>query len=118
MRSVRRPGKRPNGKHEAPDLLPVVRTVEVERRLDRSEQRSKAKDVCTGSTQASGERAYRLGRNREPMDRWRLRPSHPQHAPANLYVSPPPEREQKDDEPRGASTKLESTIAVEVKLFT
>src|SRR5437899_717934 len=44
------------------------------------------------------------------MDRWRLRPSHPQHAPANLHASPQPEREQKDDEPRGATIILASTV--------
>jgi hypothetical protein len=38
-------------------------------------------------------------------------------ATVNLYASPQPEREQKDDEPRGATIILASTRAVEVKLL-
>jgi hypothetical protein len=82
------------------------------------EQQSKAKDVFHWFHASVWRARVPPWPQSRPMDRWRLQLSHPQHAPANLSASPQQEREQKDDEPRGATIILASTTAVEVKLFS
>jgi hypothetical protein len=55
------------------------------------------------------------------MDRWRLRPSHPQHAPANLYVSPKRQSEHGDCLQRdlqNAIAELQTSVSVPLRLMS